>query len=238
MLLTDVSDLRPTIIPKSDQLNADQLVAGPMDIVVTDVRIGSEDQPVIVHYEDDGGRPFKPCKTMRRVLIVGWGQDGRDWIGKSMRLYHDGQVRFGGAEVGGIRISHMSDIERAIEVRLSATKGKKALHRIERMERPDSVLQDISDAPTVEALKDNFGAAWRSEKNKALRPKLKDAYDKRMAELQKPAGDAKTLQQWKDAIDNAADRETAAALLDAAASLLLPDELKDLQQSFDMAWTT
>ncbi len=131
----DVSDLRYTIIPKSDQLNSEQLLGGPLTITVTDVRIGSSDeQPIIVHYEGESGRPFKPCKTMRKVLIFGWGADGRDWIGKTMTLYNDPQVRFGGAEVGGIRISHMSNITGDINVSLTATKGKKALHKIRRIE--------------------------------------------------------------------------------------------------------
>lgn len=147
----DVSDLRSTIIPRSDQLNSEQLLAGSMTIRVTDVRVGSSDeQPISVHYEGENGRPFKPCKTMRKVLIFAWGPDGREWIGRSMTLYNDPQVRFGGAEVGGIRISHMTDIERDVQVSLTATKGKKALHTIKRMEagpRLFDVLQAIQAAP-------------------------------------------------------------------------------------------
>jgi hypothetical protein len=30
---TDVSDLRSTIVPKSDQLNSEQLLAGPITII-------------------------------------------------------------------------------------------------------------------------------------------------------------------------------------------------------------
>ena len=129
---TDITDLRFSIVPKSDQLNSEQLLTGPITIRVSDVRIGSSDeQPIIVHYEGENGRPFKPCKTMRKVLIFAWGADGREWVGRSMTLYCDPQVRFGGAEVGGIRISHMSDIAGQIKVSLTATKGKKALHTID-----------------------------------------------------------------------------------------------------------
>ena len=78
----DISDLRATIVPKSDQLNSEQLLGGPMTITVTDVRIGSSDeQPISVHYEGENGRPYRPCKTMRKVLIFAWGQDGRSWAG-------------------------------------------------------------------------------------------------------------------------------------------------------------
>lgn len=129
--MIDITDLRSTIVPKSDQLNAEQLLGGPMTITVTDVRTGSgEDQPVSIHYEADNGRPYKPCKTMRKVLILAWGHDGSEWAGKSMTLFHDPAVKFGGQSVGGIRISHVSHIERDIAVALTATKGKKTLHTI------------------------------------------------------------------------------------------------------------
>ena len=126
-----IEDLRPTIVPKSDQLNSEQLLSGPITINVTDVTIGSAEQPITIHYAGENGRPFKPCLTMRKVLIFAWGADGREWVGRSMSLYCDPQVRFGGAEVGGIRISHMSDIAGQIKVSLTATKGKKALHTID-----------------------------------------------------------------------------------------------------------
>lgn len=147
----DVTDLRSTIVPKSDQLNADQLLGGPMTLRVSDVRIGSSDeQPISVHYEGDNGRPYKPCKTMRKVLLFAWGPNGLDWIGKSMTVYNDPQVKFGGGEVGGIRISHMTDIDRDIKVALTATKGKKALHTIMRMEAPSGMpaakMQEWLDA--------------------------------------------------------------------------------------------
>lgn len=140
-----IEDLRPTIVPKSDQLNSEQLLAGPMTVTVTEVRVGSSDeQPITVHYQDDNGRPFKPCKTMRKVLILGWGPDGREWAGKSMTLYNDPLVKFGGAEVGGIRISHMTGIDRDIQVSLTATKGRKALHVIRRL-----VLDEGPTLPNV-----------------------------------------------------------------------------------------
>lgn len=187
----DVSDLRATIVPKSDQLNAEQLLGGPMTITVTDVRIGSSDeQPISIHYENDAGRPYKPCKTMRKVLIFAWGQDGNSWPGRSMTLYNDPNVKFGGAEVGGIRISHITDIERDLQVSLTATKGKKALHVIKRLQiaRPAAVDHDaaIKAATTVEALKAAFGTAYQSTKNASTRLTFKEAYDARMAELNPP----------------------------------------------------
>ena len=127
----DSSDLRWTIVPKSDQLNAEQLLGGAITITVTGVEVhDSAEQPISIRYENDDGRPYKPAKTMRKVLIFAWGSDGASWRGKSMTLYNDPSVRFGGTAVGGIRISHMSDIAKQIDISLTATKGKKALHTI------------------------------------------------------------------------------------------------------------
>jgi len=127
----EVTDLRPTIIPKSDQLNADQLVAGPVIITVTSVETtSSKEQPVIVHYEGEGGRPYKPGLTMRKVLILAWGENGHHWVGKSMELFHDPSIKFGNDLVGGIRIARLSDIPKDIKVSLAEKKGKKALHEI------------------------------------------------------------------------------------------------------------
>lgn len=129
--MPDVTDLRNTIIPRSDQLNSEQLLGGPMIITVTEVRAGGgEEQPVSIFYAADPGRPFKPCKTMRKVLILAWGPDGTQWIGKSLELYCEPSVKFGGEVVGGIRIARLTDIPKDIKVALTATKGRKAMHEI------------------------------------------------------------------------------------------------------------
>lgn len=126
--------LRHTIIPKSDQLNADELLAGPMTIRVTHVTVSnSPDQPVSVHYEGDNGKPYKPCKSMRKVMIFAWGDDGRDWVGRYATLYNDPEIKFGGVKVGGIRISHMSDIQSDIAISITETKGKKKPVTIRKM---------------------------------------------------------------------------------------------------------
>lgn len=143
-----VTNLSPTIIPKSDQLNADQLLGGPMTIKVTDVSVSeSPDQPVIIHYEGENGRPFKPCKSMRKVLIFAWGDDGTKWVGRSMTLFNDPEVKWAGVKVGGIRISHMSDIEADAKLQLTATRGKKEPFVIKRLgASPAAVKPSVTDA--------------------------------------------------------------------------------------------
>ena len=187
----DVTDLRPTIVPKSDQLNAEQLLGGPMTITVTSVQVSSSpEQPVVVHYEGEEGRPFKPCKTMRKLLVFAWGPDGNEWAGKSMTVYNDPAVKFGGDEVGGIRISHLSHIAKSIEVSLTSTRGKKALYRVALLELEDAkFLTSIRAATTQADLKEVFGRAWKAVRSDVRRASLKQAYDQRFSELAKPVID-------------------------------------------------
>lgn len=122
-----MTSLLRTVAPKSDQLNADDLIGGvTKTIKVTKVTLAGEvDQPVSIHFEGDNGKPYKPCKSMRRVLIHVWGDDGSAYVGRSMTLYCDPEVKFGGAKVGGIRISHMSNISEPVTMALTATKAQR-----------------------------------------------------------------------------------------------------------------
>lgn len=119
-------DLGATIAPKSDQLNADDLITCPLTIEVTRVearpRGGQGDQPIAIYFKGDNGKPYLPCKSMRRVLVQCWGREGTNYPGRSMTLFRDESVVFGGAAVGGIRISHMSHLERDITMSLTASK--------------------------------------------------------------------------------------------------------------------
>ena len=136
--MNDIADLTPTIKPKSDQLNADDLLTGPMTVKITDIKSGPVDQPVHIYIE--GQQPYKPCKTMRRVLITAWGSNGKEWIGKSMILYCDPTVKFGGIALGGIRISHLSDIGQTLNMMLTASRGRKSLNQAERVsDTPDEI---------------------------------------------------------------------------------------------------
>lgn len=124
-------DMAATVAPKSDQMNADDLIAGPRTITISRVAgTGNADQPVAVFFDGDGGKPFKPCKSMRRVMISAWGADAAQYVGRSMTLYRDAKVAFGGMEVGGIRISHMSHLQRELSLALTVTKAKRAPYSV------------------------------------------------------------------------------------------------------------
>ena len=126
--MTQTIDMAQFTAPKSDQLNADDLMSGPMTIRVARVTAngeGSADQPISVHYEGGEGRPFKPCKSMRRVMMQIWGRYADQYVGRSMTLFRDPDVKFGADTTGGIRISHMSHIDERQVLALTATRSKR-----------------------------------------------------------------------------------------------------------------
>ena len=151
--MTDATNLRDTIAPKSDRVNADDFLAGPETVTITAVKRGDADTPVAIHIE--GRKPYYPCKSMRRVLISAWGDNGPDWVGKSMTLYTDPDVKFGGVAVGGIRISHLSHIESDMALALTATRGKRTPFTVRRL------AQQQAKPYPVDQFDGNL-AAWRS----------------------------------------------------------------------------
>lgn len=120
-----MSDMNQTILAKSDQLNAAD-IQEPRTITITSMKVesSSQDQPVTVHYEGDNGKPFKPSKTVRRIMVALWGSHSEEYIGRSMTLYNDPSVTWANKAIGGIRVSHMSDISRPQAIVLPTAKSK------------------------------------------------------------------------------------------------------------------
>jgi hypothetical protein len=124
-------DITPFIVAKSDQLNADDLVGGPITVRIEAFHItGGPEQPVTLKISGDH-KPWKPCKTTMRVLAFLWGTSAQAWVGRTVRLFRDPEVKWAGVEVGGIRISGMSDIKGPQNVTLATSKKAKSVQRIE-----------------------------------------------------------------------------------------------------------
>jgi hypothetical protein len=140
------------IVPKSDQINADDLIAGPRTITIASAKVtpGTE-QPVSLGIVGDC-KVFRPCKGMCRVMVQAWGADSQGFIGKSLTLYRDPDVTWGGAKVGGIRISHMSGIASPQVFAVSESRTKRKLMQVKPLaaEPKRPALQNISPA-SVEA---------------------------------------------------------------------------------------
>lgn len=121
-----MNDMTSVIAPRSDQLNADSLLAGPITIQITGVEIRpGQEQPVSIFFVGDDGKPYKPGISMSRVLVACWGLDAGAYVGRSMTIYTDSKVQWGGSAVGGIRISHLSHIKAPHVLALTMTKGNK-----------------------------------------------------------------------------------------------------------------
>ena len=160
-------DISETTAPRSDQINFDDLANAPRTVTVADVKKGSAEQPVEVHLVEYPGRPYKPGRSMRRVLVAAWGADASVYVGRSMTLYGDPEVRFGGQAVGGIRISHLSHIEKTLTVGLTVTRGKRAPFTVEPLPaEPDTSgrdwLVELADADGDVDLIGALGAAART----------------------------------------------------------------------------
>lgn len=144
-------DLSKTIIPKSDQLNADDLISGAKTIKIRDVKGGSDEaQPVFIYFYGDNNKPFKPCKSMRRVLVQLWGSESTVFHGRRLTIYREDTVKWAGIETGGIRISHASHIPEATRVLVTVSKGKRVPMVIDAL--PLVELKDLAAAKT--AIKD------------------------------------------------------------------------------------
>ncbi len=126
-----MDDMKAAIVPKSSQTNADDLLTGPITVKIVGVSVkAGQEQPVSIEYEGGEGRPYKPCKSMARAMVHAWGADSSKYVGRFLTLFNDPKVKWGGLEVGGIRISHMSHIDAPITMALTASKGSKKLFTV------------------------------------------------------------------------------------------------------------
>ena len=118
-------DLSQSIVPKSDQINAEDLLTGPRTFTIEKVVEGSVEQPVNIHLTELPGRPYRPSKSMLRVLVSAWGPEASAYTGRRLTLFRNPEIRFGGSAVGGIEVSHLSNLPKRLTVSLMVTRGKR-----------------------------------------------------------------------------------------------------------------
>ncbi|UAJ79979.1 hypothetical protein IT072_02560 [Leifsonia sp. ZF2019] len=147
-------DISSTLAPKSDQMDYEDLISGPKTLTITGVRKGpSAEQPIQIDFEEFD-RPWRPAKTVRRVLVACWGPDASVYIGRRVTLYGDPTVLWAGQPVGGIRLSHVSDITEPVTVALTVRRGQRA---------PTTVNPLRESRPAAEPVKDTSGRDWLTE---------------------------------------------------------------------------
>jgi hypothetical protein len=168
-------DIREAMAPKSDQMNADDLIGGPATVEIIGVKVrkgtGQKGEQLVDVIVSGGFKPYRPCKGMMRVISDKWGTNAAKWIGKSITLYRDPTVSFGGDQVGGIRISHMSHIDKRNTIALTVTRGNRKPYTVEPLKLPEPAASTTAD-PT-ETLRRWIGAAikthgWTADKVTAL----------------------------------------------------------------------
>lgn len=131
-------DISKTTEPDSTQVNAEDFLAGPQTVTVTGVRTGTAEQPVNIDLAEFPGRAYRPNKSMRRVLVSAWGKEASEYTGRKLTLYRDPEVTFGREKPGGIKISHLSHIDKPLEIALTVSRGKRKPHRVQPLtEAPD-----------------------------------------------------------------------------------------------------
>lgn len=135
-----------TVAPRSDQANADDFLSGPRTVRITAVTAGTPDQPVNISFDGDAGRPWKPGKSMRRVLLALYGAESSAYIDKRVTLFNDTSITFGPDTVGGIRISHASGITSPLTIALTVKKGKRKPFTVQPLPDYQPALESLQNA--------------------------------------------------------------------------------------------
>lgn len=156
-----MNDISHALAAKTDQLNADDLkLNGPITIKITHTVVKeSGEQMVWVHFEGDNGKPWKPCKSMLWVLGEVWTKKSIEWAGRSLALYRDPAVKMKGQIVGGIRISHMSHIDKDVTIMITATRGVRVPYTVKPLriaspaDRPQTAAEPTPEQKAAAARK-------------------------------------------------------------------------------------
>ena len=156
-------DMAPTIVPKSDQLNADDLIGHAITATIISVTKGNAEQPVHINLEGFDGRPYKPSKSMRRVLVAAWGTDASKYAGRRLTLFRNPEIMFGKDKVGGIQISHLSHIDKPITLALTVSRGKKAPFTVQPLVEPKKAPAPRVDWTAFKAATETAGFAGEQE---------------------------------------------------------------------------
>ena len=153
-------DLSDSIAPRSDQWNADDLIAGPVTVTIADAKPGAAEQPVDILLVETPKRAYRPSKSMRRVIVAAWGKQSTVYAGRSLTLYRNPDITFGGEKVGGIEISHMSHIDKPLTLALTRSRGKRTPFTVQPLREATRDWQAEADAITdVDALRALHAAA-------------------------------------------------------------------------------
>lgn len=121
-------DITAALAPNSDQLDAVELVTPRTFTIDTGSGLGTREGKAVAEIRlVDFPRVWRPSKGMLDVLAKCWGTDARAWAGRRVTLYCDPEVTFGKEKPGGVRISHLSHIDKARDVTIRGRGAGKVL---------------------------------------------------------------------------------------------------------------
>jgi hypothetical protein len=179
-------DMTETIAPRSDQINADDLMAGPVTVTIREVARGSAEQPVDVHLVEFPGRAYRPSKSMRRVMVLAWGAEASAYAGRRLTLVRNPDITFGKDKVGGIEIAAMSDIPKPLTVALTATRGKRRSFTVQPL--ADVVHRDfLSEAKLAAGDVESLKALWSAASQAGAPQEVLDQIRAQAAPSETPA---------------------------------------------------
>lgn len=165
-------DLSSAIEAKSDQKNADDFLAGPKTFQIERVEVrGGQDQPVWIHLVGEQGKPWKPSKSMTRVLVQAWGPDGDTYAGRFVTLFRDPEIKWAGEAVGGISVAALSHIDKTFSMKLTVSRGKRKPITVQKLEAPEEqpleVPADVIETATKAHAEGDLEAykQWLVDKN-------------------------------------------------------------------------
>ena len=133
--------MKITAEPRSDQLNADDLIGSSRIVTIAGVRAGTAEQKYDIMLAGET-RVWRPPVTVVRILLAAWGDESDVWVGRSAARARAPPGRGGPAPPGGIRGRARSHIDKRMSVAVQEKRGKRKMHVVE-------VLTDVP-APTAE----------------------------------------------------------------------------------------
>lgn len=184
-------DMTESIRPKSDQLDADELLSGPRTFTITEVRKGPSAEQPFNFVLAEHPKPWRPCKTVRKLIVAAWGPETTAYHGRRLTLVRDPAVTWAGEAVGGIRVSHMSHMvgNKPLRVSVQATSKTKTAILIEPLiDAAPTTAPDYAAQIDAATSKDELNNLWRAAASAGhLTDDLKAAIIARVAEVDEPA---------------------------------------------------
>lgn len=179
--MVDISD---ALAPNSDQLDAVELVRPRTFTIAPGSGLGQREGKTVAEIRlVDFPRVWRPSKGMLDVLAACWGTDAKQWVGRRVTLYCDPEVMFGRDKVGGVRISHLSHIDRKRSARIRAAgAGRKQDWPVEPLPDVEPTAPVPSD-PTAEEVAACTEVATLKGLWRASGPERRAQIEARVAEL-------------------------------------------------------